>query len=283
MKLRQFTGHEGLHIAADTGGDPAAPPIVLLHGGGQTRHSWKNAARRLVTAGYRVIVPDLRGHGDTGWSPDGGYAITQYVEDLRALAATLAAPPVLVGASWGGLTALVAAGGEVPVAARAVVLVDVTPRMNPDGVGRVLAFMGAHPDGFASVEEAADAVARYLPHRPRPRTTAGLAKNLRRRDDGRFYWHWDPRFLSGDAGGRVPDWPRLAACAARLAMPVLLLRGTRSELVDSEHVRELLAVVPHARYVQITDAHHMVAGDDNDNFAAAILDFLAQDVFVADS
>ncbi|MBL8474375.1 MAG: alpha/beta fold hydrolase [Rhodocyclaceae bacterium] len=283
MKLKHFIGHGGISIAADVGGDPQAAPIVLLHGGGQTRHSWKNAGRRLVAAGYRVIVPDLRGHGDSAWSPDGHYALESLAEDLRALVATLPAPPVLIGASLGGLTALMAAGGAVPVPARALVLVDVTPRMNEDGVGRVLAFMSAHPDGFADIDAAADAVAHYLPHRPRPSSTAGLAKNLRQRHDGRFYWHWDPRLLSARGDDRASDWAKLSACAARLTLPVLLLRGARSELVDEEHVRELLSLVPHARAVLIDDAHHMVAGDDNDNFSAAILDFLAADVFASGS
>jgi pimeloyl-ACP methyl ester carboxylesterase len=138
--------------------------------------------------------------------------------------------------------------------------------------------MRAHAhEGFGSIAEAADAVAAYLPHRPRPRSHEGLKKNLRLHTDGRWRWHWDPRFLDGrrrigPGGGEVED--ALVEAAKAIAIPALLVRGASSELVQEEHAKDFLKLVPHARYVDVTGARHMVAGDRNDQFANAIKSFL---------
>ena len=170
------------------------------------------------------------------------------------------------------------AASERPDAFGAVVLVDITPRMEQSGVDRILSFMGERSAaGFASVEEAADAIARYMPGRPRPSTNDGLAKNLRQRDDGRWYWHWDPRFVSGPlAVDSVVDErvDALEAGLAKLDCPILLVRGSRSDLVSERAVADFRAAVPHADYVDIAGAGHMVVGDRNDAFAGAVLDFL---------
>ena len=192
----------GLRLAADIGGPEDGPTVVLLHGGGQTRHSWAGTWRVLVDAGWRAISLDLRGHGDSDWSDEGDYSLDAFVDDLRTVVGTLPSPPVLVGASLGGLASLVAVA-EAPVqedVARAIVLVDVAHRVEESGRDRIGAFMTGNIDGFASLEEAADAIAAYNPHRPRPKDLSGLAKNLRQRDDGRWVWHWDPRFVMGQLG-----------------------------------------------------------------------------------
>ena len=159
-----------------------------------------------------------------------------------------------------------------------IVLVDITPRVDYEGVAKVQGFMRAHAkEGFATVEEAADAVAEYLPHRPRPKSNEGLKKNLRLSPDGRWRWHWDPRFMDSRKGFN-PDRERmeqmLLEAARNLKIPALLVRGGSSELVQEAHVKEFRELVPHARYVDVGGARHMVAGDQNDDFAAAVLDFL---------
>lgn len=274
-KRVEFTGFGGLALAADTWGDASAPPVLLLHGGGQTRHAWGATASNLAAAGFYAVNLDLRGHGESAWAADGNYDIETFAHDILAVAAQLPAPPALVGASMGGLSSLVAQHLQ-PVAS-AVVLVDITPRMDPEGVQRIVGFMNAHPDGFATLDDAADAIAEYLPHRPRPRDTSGLAKNLRLGEDGRWRWHWDPRFLQGpprSAGEHYPE--RMNAAARSLAVPVLLVRGRMSEIVSEEGVREFLDLCPHAEYVDVEDASHMVAGDRNDLFCDAVVDFLAR-------
>jgi pimeloyl-ACP methyl ester carboxylesterase len=264
----------GVRLAADVAGPPEGAPVVFLHGGGQTRASWKGAVNALATRGRRVVSLDLRGHGDSDWDEDGDYSLDRFVDDLACVLPHLSAPPVLVGASMGGLTALMAVGDR-RLAAAGLVLVDVTPKLEVEGTSKIRTFMTANPEGFASIEEAADAVAAYLPHRPRPKDVSGLAKNLRQRDDGRFYWHWDPRFMSGErlpSAGYAGD--RLEAAARALDLPTLLIRGGRSEIVSEAGARAFLELAPHAEFVDVTDADHMVAGDANDAFNAAVIDFI---------
>ncbi len=249
----------------------------MLHGGGQTRHAWKNLARAIARQGYYAIAADLRGHGDSDWSPLGDYAIDRFIADLRAIAASCARPPVVIGASLGGVTGLLAEGEGPPFLA-ALVLVDVTPTVQASGVEMILQFMGAQAkDGFASVAAAAEAVAAYLPHRPRPSSLAGLEKNLRLHADGRYRWHWDPALLPFKDGADGRPWSeRLSAAASRLRLPVALLRGGASELVSPADAETFLALVPGARYIDIAGARHMVAGDVNDRFGQVVLDYLRE-------
>jgi pimeloyl-ACP methyl ester carboxylesterase len=216
---------------------------------------------------------DLRGHGESEWAPDGDYEAGTFAADLAAVASGFRHRPSLVGASLGGLCALLALG-ENPQLARALILVDVVPRMEPAGVDRIVSFMQARPDGFASLEEAGEAIAHYLPQRPRPVDREGLAKNLRLGVDGRWRWHWDPLFVTGRRV-RISDMPeRLREAARRLRLPTLLVRGRMSDLVSPEGVRDFLELAPHSQLVDVSGAGHMVAGDRNDLFTEAVIRFL---------
>jgi pimeloyl-ACP methyl ester carboxylesterase len=264
-----------LRLAADAYGDPAHPPVVLLHGGGQTRHAWGGTAAALGAKGRYALAVDLRGHGDSDWAPDADYSLDAFARDLIAIERQLPSKPAVVGASLGGLATLVAQGEHPEAPASAVVLVDIAPRVDPVGVGRIIAFMTAHPDGFASLEDAADAIASYVHHRPRPRDLSGLKKNLRLGADGRYRWHWDPRFIDGKrAGDSVRDPERLERAARALTVPTLLVRGRQSDVVSEVGARAFLDLVPHARWVDVSGAGHMVAGDQNDPFTDAVVGFL---------
>lgn len=269
-----FAGHAGRVLRADIGGPPDARGVILLHGGGQTRHAWQRTMQKLLERGYRVLAYDLRGHGESEWAGQEGYTLDAQVGDLRAAMELFSQPPVLVGASFGGLIAMVGSGERV-IEPTGLVLVDVTANVNRRGEERILRFMQAHVDGFASIDEAAVAIASYLPHRPRRANTDGLKRNLRKRG-GRWFWHWDPKlFDSLDAAG-VQAQPRLEAAATALTVPTLLVRGALSELVDEARVAEFNGLVPHARCVDVRNAHHMVAGDNNDAFSSALLEFIAE-------
>lgn len=275
IEVRRYRGADGITLVADVGGDPSAPPVVLLHGGGQTRHSWRGAMRELMARGYHVINFDARGHGDSDWSPDGAYRVDVLAADLRSIVATLPEPPALVGASMGGATSLYATGMSTEPFARALVLVDVVPRIDPAGAKKIMAFMGARSDGFATLEEAADAIAAYNPHRPRPKDTAGLMKNLRRRADGRLHWHWDPRFLDDPRRAEPPLFAdQLNQAAERIRIPTLLVRGMKSNIVSEAGIAELRRHLPHLEVYDVAGAGHMVAGDKNDAFNEGMLGFL---------
>ncbi|MCY1671249.1 alpha/beta fold hydrolase [Novosphingobium sp. SL115] len=263
----------GLHIIADELGMRGAPTVILGHGGGQTRHSWDRAGHELAAAGYHVINYDLLGHGESEWEPEGDYSYRRRAADLAAIRDLAGDSFAFVGASLGGLSAMAAAcHGTVPVA---LVLVDVVARLAEEGVDRIVGFMTANPDGFASLEDAADAISAYYPDRPRPTRLDGLRKNLRRGDDGRFRWHWDPKFLTtGREHGSIPDMLDAAAWTAHI--PTLLVRGMKSDIVTNEGVADLSTRIARLEVADISGAGHMVAGDRNDQFNAAVIGFLGR-------
>lgn len=277
MALR-FNGADGVEIVGDLSGHYGDPLVVLLHGGGQTRFAWGATATALSESGFLSLCLDLRGHGESDWSPDGRYGVDRYAEDLRRVVAQLGRPATLVGASLGGLASILAAGVEPRVDCTALVLVDITPRMNQAGSDAIASFMRSNPDGFASVEEAADAVSAYLPHRPRPRDTSGLRKNLRQADNGRYYWHWDPRMMEPHPGNPADSFApeRFEQALLALSIPILLVRGMQSEIVGEDDAEAFRKLVPAAEYVDIPEAAHMVAGDKNDAFSEAVTSFLSR-------
>ncbi len=282
-----FTGANGNRLLADMFGDKG-PAVMLLHGGGQTRHAWRTTAAELARRGFATYAIDQRGHGDSEWVPDGAYSFSDFSGDVKAIAAQLTSKhggkPVAIGASMGGVASMLAEGETFRDSGvhvlDSLVLVDITPRIDYEGVEKVQGFMRAHSEeGFATIDEAADAVAEYLPHRPRPKSTEGLKKNLRLGADGRWRWHWDPRFMDGRKSFD-PDRNRLETlmldAARNIKVPALLVRGGSSELVQEEHAKEFLQLVPHAEYVDVNGARHMVAGDANDHFSTAVIDFLTR-------
>ena len=275
-----FTGAEGNRLVGEEHGT-GGRPVLFLHGGGQTRHAWDKAVADMGAHGTRAISVDLRGHGESDPVESGVYRFDAYAEDVVAMAnevrARYGARPAVVGASLGGLSSLLA---EVrnPGLLEALVLVDITPDMDESGVARIQGFMGENLDeGFASLEEAADAIARYLPHRKRPANLDGLGKNLRLDADGRYRWHWDPRFLDPETGINAHAVALMTECyeaIPRLHLPILLVRGMQSELVNEDSAKSFVERAPDATYVDIRDAGHMVAGDRNDVFSEEVTRFL---------
>ncbi|WP_414638477.1 alpha/beta fold hydrolase [Arenimonas sp.] len=263
---------DGLALAAEHL-PGAGPGLLLAHGFGQTRQAWRSTQQRLAEAGRASLAWDVRGHGQSARNPVASrYAGEQFVDDVAVAARALGPAPILVGASMGGLTGLMAQARDR--AFSALVLVDITPRWEAAGVERILGFMTAHPDGFESYEHAAEQIAAYLPHRREKKSPAQLAHLLVRRADGRLGWHWDPRLLSEF----IPDTDGLQgtiedACRA-LDVPVLLVSGGRSDLVTDHTVEHFLELAPHARHVRLPQATHMVAGDDNSAFTDTLLSFL---------
>jgi pimeloyl-ACP methyl ester carboxylesterase len=265
---------DGLSLTVETRGPTEGRPVLFAHGFGQSRKMWARTAASIAGQGWRTVTFDARGHGGSDRVPDGAYRLEQFVADLLTVARSLGEPPVMVGHSMGGLLAMVAAGEVRPSPFRALALVDITPRWEASGVERILGFMRAHQDGFESLEDAARQVAAYAPQRPRRRGVAELAQLLRRGDDGRWRWRWDPALLDTIAVEGERHQPRLMEDARNIDVPVLLVSGGRSDVVSDRTVAEFLRNVPDARHVGVPDATHAVAGDDNNAFTAAIASFL---------
>ncbi|WKN60976.1 alpha/beta hydrolase (plasmid) [Rhodococcus opacus] len=286
----EFRG-DGVTLAADRWDPPSQGAggsgvdrkglVLLLHGGGQTRHSWRKTGRSLAADGWSAIAVDARGHGDSQWAPDGDYGIDALVADLTSVIGELGEKPVLVGASMGGMTSLIGQG-ENPELARGLVLVDIAPKVETAGTAEIMAFMRSGLDGFESLDDAAAAIAAYTPNRVRQPNPQGLRKNLRLRD-GRWYWHWDPAFLrQGDEPTRQADsivrYERARKAAAAVTVPTMLVRGKESKVVSEEGAKELLELIPTATLIDVTGAGHMVAGDDNDVFSGGLKGFLDEAV-----
>jgi pimeloyl-ACP methyl ester carboxylesterase len=269
-----------LSLTVETRNPAGEPGTLFAHGFGQTRGAWSGTAAALADAGCRSVTFDARGHGESDRAADGvdpgrDYHMDQFADDMLQLAAAQPQPPILVGASMGGLLGIVLAGEVRPVPFRALVLVDITPRWETAGVERILAFMQAHPDGFANYAEAAEQIAVYLPQRRERKSDEQLRPLLREGADGRLRWHWDPALLAGDLVQESERYqPRLQAAAAKVDVPVLLLSGARSDVVSRATVDEFLQLVPHAQHVELPHATHMAAGDANDAFTREVVRFV---------
>jgi non-heme chloroperoxidase len=258
-------------LAGDRIARPDAPLVILSPGGGQTRHSWRGAAPRIAEMGFEVISLDLRGHGDSGWS-DAGYQLRDFGADIAAVANAFRAGRRvgLVGASLGGLASLLAAGNPAN-AINLLALVDVVPRVEPAGAMRIRSFMQSHPEGFDSLEQAAQAVSEY---RGRTETDhSGLARNLRTAPSGKLVWHWDPSFMGNRhiGSGGVDD---LEGAAASYPGPLLLVRGLQSDVVSDEGISALRELAPQLEEANVSETGHMVVGDRNEAFLEAIAGFL---------
>ena len=272
----EFKLRSGLSIAASSWGSESDPLVILMHGGGQTRHAWGNTGEVLGLSGFHVLAIDLRGHGDSDWHPDGDYSIDAYKSDLVSILNQLGKSASIVGASLGGMVAFSLAGdldnGEL---VNALVMVDIGLYPNEKGSDQIINFMQSGNKGFASLEEASEAISGYLPHRKKPKDNNGLEKNLRLKEDGRYYWHWDPKFIKGRTIKKEIDQKAINKKVAKnINVPTLLIRGALSNVVTQEEVNDFLLAVPHAEFEEIEKASHMIAGDRNDIFAASAIDFL---------
>ena len=271
-----FKGHGDIKIAADVWGSNNEELVILLHGGGQTRHAWGDTGKKLAEAGYHSVALDLRGHGDSEWHADGDYSIRAYKDDLVSIINEIGKPARLVGASLGGMASLVLAGDEINSdLCTALIMVDIGIYPDPVGSDRIVSFMLSGEKGFDSLENVAKSISDYLPHRKKPKDLEGLKKNLRLKGDGRYYWHWDPRFIRRRPGSRDRRYFDLQLKAAeKVTIPTLLIRGALSDVVTMEDVDYFLSVISHAKFVEIEKAAHMIAGDRNDIFAEEAIKFL---------
>ena len=263
---------DGPSLAADIHGPDEGQPVLFFHGGGQSRRSWRGPARRLGAAGYRAITVDLRGHGDSDWATDGDYLLDAYARDVEALIDQLDGPVVLVGASRGGQSALVG-GSRRPGRVTLIMLADVAPAMRDEGIDEIRDFFAASMKGFRDADEAADALAHHL-GRERTADTSGLLATMRRGEDGRLYWRWDPATVRPAFIHPPSEGKALEDAAARLRDPVVLVRAELSSIVTDESVALFRTLTPHLEVVVAHGVGHMFTGDQNDAFAETLLERL---------
>ncbi|WP_277188581.1 alpha/beta fold hydrolase [Caballeronia sp. BR00000012568055] len=248
--MHRLRSADGVLLAGDSWGDPKGIPVILLHGAGQTRHSWSATGRMLGEAGFFAVSFDARGHGDSGWPADANYSQVAMVRDLESIASSFGmVRPVLVGAATGGATSLLAVG-EGYVDARVLILVNIAPQTEAAGVARIQSSLRR----CFGQDEARDRAAH-----------SETARILRLDDKQHHRWRWDPHFVAWprDMGRRRQ---RLCASARKLTLPTLLMRGEYSDVVSETGVAEFLRLCPHADYVTLPNVGHANAFEGNDVF-----------------
>jgi pimeloyl-ACP methyl ester carboxylesterase len=252
-----------------------ALPLVLLHGGGQSAWTWQRVAERFA-ARYRLIAPDARGHGDSGWSPDGIYSMDRFRDDLHALVSHLGLNAfVLIGMSMGGMTAL-SYGGVYGETLRGLVVIDIAPEIREEGRDRIVGFMTGR-SSFANLDEAVEYAHAFNPHRGRDRLRQTLPRNLRTLPDGTLRWKWDPDFIGNMAASEMDfGMDGLWDAAVRVPAPALVVHGAQSDILDPAAGRRLAETLPHGRFVTIEGSGHSVQGDNPHDLGDALEQFLAQ-------
>ena len=270
-----FTVVDGHQVHYLEWGRLTAPPVLCLHGGGQTAYMYEELGAALGADHY-VLAPDLPGHGDSDPLPEfGRHEFAAHVSRICDHFGLERA--VVIGASLGGMTAI-SLSSTRPALPAAIVLIDVGHRLEEEGVFRIIEFMRAH-DSFASLEDAAKQISEYLPHRKEVRPES-LSRNLRQRDDGRWVW----KHSLGQRLENVDDGPTnwrtilegLDEEAAAIKCPALVLRGAFSDVLSGEGAEEVAALIPDARLKTVAKAGHLAAGDNPESTVRLVGDFLAE-------
>jgi esterase len=254
-------------------GRSGRPPVLFLHGGGLTAHTWD-----LVCLGLRndhhCFALDQRGHGDSEWSPHLDYVTEAHVRDLEALVRHLELErPVLVGQSMGALNALGYAARHAD-ALRGLVLVDMTPDVQIAGAQRIFDFVTA-PAELDSVEAFVARAVEFNPARDARLLRRSLLHNLRQLPNGKWTWKYDRRAMTRERFEELrAEVGALGGLLGSVTCPTLVVRGTRSDVVSAEGAAAFSDALPHATWVEVPDAGHTVQGDNPRGLAEALREFL---------
>jgi esterase len=254
---------------ADWGG--GGPPLVMLHGLSGHARTWDDTAAPL-SGDYHVLAVDQRGHGDTGWAPEYGFA--PMAEDLLGFLDALDLREVtLMGLSMGGIVSFVFAAAH-PERVRRLVVMDIGPEIAPAGAANVASVLAAK-DTFSSEDEA---FAQARASNPRPtdvRVRHRVSHNLRALPDGTLTFKYDktlnnPRNLFDFTPGQLWQAWRAVRC------PVLLVRGDDSDVLATETAQRMLAENPSASMASVPQCGHSITLDNPDGLLEVVSPWLAQ-------
>ncbi|MDO4683488.1 MAG: alpha/beta hydrolase [Lautropia sp.] len=245
----------GLHrLAYAEWGEADNPRVVMcVHGLTRNGRDFDELARALVEDGYRVVCPDMPGRGGSDWLSDtSGYALPLYIADCVTLLARLDTEQVdWVGTSMGGLIGIMLAampGSRNPVAR--LVINDIGPVVNHEGVSRLVHQLSRRPDAFATFEEGLAytrdvAAASFGPHTPEQWRL--LAEHTVVPKDGHWVMHYDPAIITVAMQALDRLAPPLWDVWDRIRCPALVLRGAESTLLDEDVAQAMTQRGPKAR------------------------------------
>ena len=254
-------------------GTEGKSPILFLHGGALTAHTWDLCCLAL-RADYHCLALDQRGHGDSDWAPDADYSISAQREDVKGFAEAVGLDQfVLVGMSMGAINGL-AYAIAYPETLSALVLIDAGPNVRRSGSRRIRDFVngGTKPE---TLEEIIERAMSFNPRRDPLILRRSLMHNLRQQTDGTWIWKYDRRRFQQMGGDQHAAERRgLADGLARVTCPTLVVRGRESDVFHDEDAERLAGSLPDGRWVTIPKAGHTVQGDNPKDLAAALRDFL---------
>ena len=257
----------GMRFHFSEWGDPARRPVLLLHGGNQSSHSWDLVSLHLSDR-YHVFALDQRGHGDSEWSRELDYSIEAMVADALAFIADQGlVRPVIFGHSMGGRVTLQAVLHD-PAVARAVVIVDVGPELSAKGT-KVIGDFVAHNVEFDDLDVFLDNVVRYDPFRTREHIARTVKYNMLVRADGKYISKVDHRRIPGTMREMTLDSVGTIPC------PVLVIRGGESDVLLPEAAERFVEALADGRLVTVPNVGHNVHWGNTPGFLDAIGPFLA--------
>jgi pimeloyl-ACP methyl ester carboxylesterase len=265
----------GLRLHYLDWGSAERPVLVFLHGGCLTAHTWDLVCLALRKE-FHCLAVDLRGHGDSEWSPTVDYGPDAHSRDIRGLVDQLALDkPVLVGHSLGGLSAMTYAA-EAQDQVGGIVMVDVGPEVQPRAVRRVAEFVTGDAE-HASVEDFVNRACAFNPGRDPRLLRYSLRHNLRQLPDGAWTWKYDRRKLTPEYFAEVTrKLGQLRDAAACVTCPVLVVRGGKSDALSDAQAARFAAAFPNGRWAKVKEAGHTVQGDNPRGLAEALSDFLSE-------
>jgi esterase len=256
-------------------GNPDKPPLVFLHGGALTAHTWDVVCLALRDR-YHCLALDQRGHGDSDWAED--YSHERHCEDITGFIEQLGiARTVMIGQSMGGLNSIVYAGGGTERLA-AVVIVDVGPELNIGGTRRIGDFIRDTPEA-ESIDAFIEKAMVFNPRRDPLLLRRSLMHNLRQQPDGKWTWKWDPSRMRAGAiklEDHIEGMHRLWTHVERIDCPALVMRGGKSDVFSDANAEKLAAALPRGRWVRIEDAGHTVQGDNPRDMVAVLREFFGE-------
>ncbi len=259
-------------------GSKGKRPLLLLHGGMQSAHTWDLIAVAMKRD-FHVVAMDLRGHGDSDWSADANYAHAAHMGDILGLIEHLGWDTLsLIGLSMGGLAAMHMAA-ERSEKLDALVIVDVGPVLNTSGVGRIANFVSG-PRELDSIDDFVKRALEYNPRRRPEQLRYSLTHNLRQLENGKWTWKYDPRFgmRAAQAGQQAPptDFSELWDKLRKIECPTLVVRGGESDVLPEETALKMQATIPECRLVTVPNAGHTVPQDNAAGFLAEVRPFLEE-------
>ena len=235
-------------------------PIVFLHGGGLTAHTWDCVAV-VLRESFRCVALDQRGHGDSEWSPVVDYRIASHVGDIEGFIDALGLQgPILVGQSMGGLNSIAYATRHSD-RMRAMVIVDVAPEISAPGADRIRDFSST-PE-LDSPQEFLERAVKFNPLRDPAVLRRSLHYNLRETPAGKWTFKHDQRRRTDDAmRSFTEDRVRLASEVSKIKCPTLVVRGALSDVLTDEAAERFARSLPNGRWVRIEKSGHNVQGDN---------------------